>query len=89
MMPKQFIASDLAREMATLIVRCNDIRARLIITQRQIERQAKALAALRKQVNRHAAKLMAATPQTQARHPARPEPPPSEPGGRAPRRASH
>jgi hypothetical protein len=51
-LPKQFEVDDLQHQHSIMIVRFNDLRARMIVIMRQVERQSVELAKLRRAVER-------------------------------------
>lgn len=59
MLPKQFLADDLGREVGMMQVALADVRRRLLVTQRQIEAQKRAIEALRKRVDRQRDRITA------------------------------
>jgi len=59
MMPKQFLVDDLGHQLSAVLVDLAEVRRRLLATQKAIESQRRMIEALRKRVDRQAAKLKA------------------------------
>lgn len=52
MIPKEFMTTDAANELATVILRLNDLHTRMVILQRQIDEHAKMIARMGRQAAR-------------------------------------
>lgn len=61
MIPKRFLVDDLGYRVGCLGADLEALRKRLVITQRQIDSQKKAIEALRKRISRQAAKARRAS----------------------------
>ena len=57
MLPKAFLVDDLGHQLGAVLVDLAEVRRRLLATQRTIETQKRQIEALRKRVDRQAAKL--------------------------------